>query len=56
MTDEEKNRIALFRFGVISELVVGINEYSSKDSILKQKVKLIGLIWMEKMSRLVKKR
>lgn len=37
MTDEQKNKIALFRYGIISELVTGINKYDSKDAYFKAK-------------------
>lgn len=37
MTDEEKNRIALFRYGIISELITGVSQYESKDEYFKTK-------------------
>lgn len=37
MTDEQKNKIALFRYGIISELVTGINQYDSKDAYFRAK-------------------
>ena len=37
MTNEEKDRIALFRYGIISELVSGITNFGSKDAYFKAK-------------------
>lgn len=37
MTDDEKNRIALFRFGIISDLITGVSECESKDEYFKSK-------------------
>lgn len=37
MTNDEKNKIALFRYGIISELITGINQYDSKDAYFKAK-------------------
>lgn len=37
MTDDQKNKIALFRYGIISELVTGINQYDSKDAYFRAK-------------------
>lgn len=37
MTDDEKNRIALFRFGIISDLITGVSECGSKDEYFKSK-------------------
>lgn len=37
MTNEEKNRIALFRYGIISELITGVSQYESKDKYFKVK-------------------
>lgn len=37
MTNEEKNRVALFRYGIISELITGISQYESKDEYFRTK-------------------
>ena len=37
MTNDEKNKIALFRYGIISELITGIDQYDSKDAYFKAK-------------------
>lgn len=37
MNEEEKNRVALFRYGIISELVAGINQYDNKNDYFKTK-------------------
>lgn len=37
MTNEEKERIALFRYGIISELVSGVSKYDNKDAYFKAK-------------------
>lgn len=37
MTEDEKNSVALFRYGIISELITGVNKYPTKDAYFKAK-------------------
>lgn len=51
MTENEKNSVALFRYGIISELVTGLNRFPNLDAYFKAKSELE---WKNPEGKLVK--